>query len=42
MPKLKNHALEFKDKVALAALSSEKTIAELKSEHHVHQTQIHR
>jgi transposase len=42
MAKRKNHAPAFKAKVALAALSGEKTIAELSSEYHVHQTQIHR
>jgi transposase len=38
----KNHAPAFKAKVALAALSGEKTIAELSGEYGVHQTQIHR
>ena len=42
MSKRKNHAPSFKAKVALAALSGEKTIAELSSEFGVHQTQIHR
>jgi transposase len=42
MAKRKNHAPAFKAKVALAALSCEKTIAELSSEVGVHQTQIHR
>ena len=42
MPKRKNHAPAFKAKVALAALSGEKTIAELSSEFGVLQTQINR
>ena len=42
MNKRKNHAPSFKAKVALLALSGEKTIAELSSEFGVHQTQIHR
>jgi transposase len=42
MPKRKNHAPSFKAKVALAALSGEKTIVQLSSEFGVHQTQIHR
>jgi transposase len=42
MSKRKNHAPAFKAKVALAALSGEKTIAELSSEFGVHQTLIHR
>ena len=42
MPKRKNHAPHFKAKVALAALSGEKTIAELGSEFGVHQTLIHK
>ena len=42
MSKRKNHAPAFKAKVALTALSGEKTIAELSSEFGVHQTQIHR
>ena len=42
MSKRKNHAPAFKAKVALVALSGEKTIAELSSEFSVHQTQIHR
>ena len=41
MSKRKNHALAFKAKEALLALSGEKTIAELSSEFGVHQTQIH-
>ena len=40
MSKRKNHAPAFKAKVALLALSGEKTIAG--SEFGVHQTQIHR
>jgi transposase len=42
MSKRNNHAPAFKAKVALLALSGEKTIAELSSEFGVHQTQIHR
>lgn len=42
MSKRKNHAPAFKAKVALAAVSGEKTIAELSSEFGIHQTQIHR
>lgn len=42
MSKRKNHVSAFKAKVALVALSGEKTIAELSSEFDVHQTQIHR
>lgn len=42
MSKRKNHSPMFKAKVALAALSGEKTIADLSSEFGVHQTQIHR
>lgn len=42
MNKRKNHAPAFKAKVALLALSGEKTISELSSEFGVHQTQIHR
>jgi transposase len=42
MNKRKNHAPAFKARVALAALSGEKTITELSSEFGVHQTQIHR
>ena len=42
MSKRKNHSPAFKAKVALAALSGEKTITELSSEFGVHQTQIHR
>ena len=42
MSKRNNHAPAFKAKVALAALSGEKTIAELSSEFGVHQTQINR
>ena len=42
MTKRRNHAPAFKAKVALAALSGEKTIAELSSEFGVHQTQIHK
>jgi Transposase and inactivated derivatives len=42
MSKRKNHSPAFKSKVALAALSGEKTIAELSSQFGVHPTQIHR
>ena len=42
MSKRKNYAPAFKAKVSLAALSGEKTIAELISEFGVHQTQINR
>lgn len=42
MTKRKNHAPTFKAKVALTALSGEKTITELSSEFGVHQTQISR
>ena len=42
MSKRKNHSPAFKAKVALAALSGEKTIAELSAEFGVHQTVIHR
>jgi transposase len=42
MSKRKNHVPAFKAKVALAALSGEKTIAELSSEFGVHQTLIHK
>lgn len=42
MSKRKNHAPAFKAKVALAALSGEKTIVELSSEFGVHQTLVHK
>lgn len=42
MSKRKNHSPAFKAKVALAALSGEKTVTELSSEFGVHQTLIHR
>lgn len=42
MSKRRNHSPAFKAKVALAALSGEKTITDLSSEYAVHQTQIHR
>lgn len=42
MSKRKNHAPTFKAKVALAAVSGEKTITELCCEFGVHQTLIHR
>ena len=40
MAKRRNHAPAFKAKVALAALSGNKTIAELSTEYGVHQTLI--
>ena len=42
MAKRRNHAPAFKAKVALAALSGNKIIAELSTEYGVHQTQINR
>ena len=42
MSKRKNHAPAFKARVALAALSGEKTIVELCTEFGVHQTLIHK
>lgn len=42
MSKRKNHAPAFKAKVALAALTGEKTIAQLSAEHGVHQTLINK
>ena len=42
MSKRKNHAPTFKARVALAALSGEKTITELSSEFGVHQTLVHK
>ena len=42
MPKRKNHAPSVKAKVALAALTGNKTVAELSSEFGVHQTLIHK
>ena len=42
MAKRRNHAPAFKAKVALAALSGNKTIAELSTEYGIHQTQINR
>ena len=42
MAKRRNHAPGFKAKVALEALSGNKTIAELSTEYGVHQTQINR
>ena len=42
MAKRRNHAPDFKAKVALAALSGNKTVAELSTEYGVHQTQINR
>ncbi len=37
-----NHSAEFKAKVALAAVSESKTLAELAAEYRVHPTQITR
>ena len=42
MTRRRNHAPDFKAKVALAALSGNKTVAELSTEYGVHQTQINR
>ena len=42
MVRRKNHAPDFKAKVALAAMSGNKTVAELSTEYGVHQTQINR
>jgi transposase-like protein len=42
MSKRKNHAPPFKAKVALAALSGEKTVVELGAEFGVHQTLAHK
>ena len=42
MAKRKNHAPDFKAKVALEALRGDKTVAELSTEYGVHQTQINR
>jgi transposase len=42
MSKRKNHSPSFKAEVSLAALSGEKTIAELSSQFGVHPAQIHR
>ena len=42
MSKRKNHAPAFKAKVALAALSGERTVVELASEFGVHQTMVHK
>jgi len=41
MSRRENHSPSFKAKVALAALSGEKTITELSSEFGVHRTRIH-
>ena len=42
MAKRKNYSPDFKAKVALAALSNEKTVAELSMEHGVHQNLINK
>ena len=42
MTRRRNHAPDLKAKIALAALSGSKTVAELSSEYGVHQTQINR
>ena len=42
MTRRRNHAPDFKAKVALAAMSGNKTVAELSTEYGVHQTQINR
>ena len=42
MSKRKNHVPAFKAKVALTAISGEKTFAELSSEFGVHQSLIHK
>ena len=42
MSKRRNHSPSFKAKVALAALSGEKTMAELSSEFGVHQNLVHK
>ncbi|MBQ9405864.1 MAG: transposase [Desulfovibrio sp.] len=42
MQKRRTHAPAFKAKVALAALSGNKTIAELSSEYGIHQTLINK
>lgn len=42
MSKRKNHSPAFKAKVALAAISGEKTVTELCSEFGVHQSLIHK
>lgn len=41
MPKRKNHSPEFKAKVALEALKSERTVAELASKFDIHAAMIH-
>ena len=38
--KRRNHSLEFKAKVALAAAKGDKTLAELAAQYNLHQTQI--
>lgn len=42
MAKRRNYSPDFKAKVALAALSSEKTVAELSVEHGIHQNLINK
>lgn len=42
MAKRKNYSPDFKAKVALAALSNEKTVAELSMEHGIHQNLINK
>ena len=42
MAKRKNYSAEFKARVVLAALSNEKTVAELSMEHGIHQNMINK
>lgn len=42
MAKRKNYSPDFKAKVALAALSNEKTVAELSMDHGIHQKLINK